>query len=258
LQKPEGHDMNLSTSLLASAAALVITAGTASAATVVATADLHLRSGPGTEYPVIAVIPQGVTVHSENCGPGWCHVDYRGRWGWASRAYLRGSWGHAYSYEYTAPSYDYYGYSGPYYGYGEPEYYSYYSPPVVGFGGLYGWRGRHGYAFRHYDRRETRDFAFDRGSRGFDHRHFAGIGSQSHDFAFHNRGFGGHGTARMGNGGHGFAQGERFSGHGFARAEGEHFGGHGFARAEGEHFGGHGFARAEGEHFDGGNGPRRH
>ena len=82
--------MNLSTTLLASAAALFITAGTASAATVVATADLHMRSGPGTEYPVIAVIPQGVAVHSGNCSAGWCHVDYRGRWGWASRAYLGG------------------------------------------------------------------------------------------------------------------------------------------------------------------------
>ena len=93
--------MNRSKTLLASAAALFITAGTASAATVVATADLHMRSGPGTEYPVIAVIPQGVAVHSRNCSAGWCRVDYLGRSGWASRAYLGGAASPpVYSYEY--------------------------------------------------------------------------------------------------------------------------------------------------------------
>jgi uncharacterized protein YraI len=203
--------MNLSTTLLASAAALFITAGTASAATVVATADLHMRSGPGTEYPVIAVIPQGVAVHSGNCGAGWCRVDYRGRSGWASRAYLGGGAStNVYSYEYTAPSYGYYGYSEPeyygYYGYSEPGYYGYYSPFVVGFGGTHR----------------------DHFGGGFGHHRFAdrGISPHSGGFALRHGGFGGHGFAQTG-GGHfrGGAHMGGFGGQGFAHMGGGHFGG---------------------------------
>ena len=229
--------MNLSKTLLASAAALFITAGTASAATVVATADLHMRSGPGTEYPVIAVIPQGVAVHSGNCSAGWCRVDYLGRSGWASRAYLGGGASTpVYSYEYTAPYYGYYGYGAPeygYYGYSEPGYYGYYSPFVVGFGGTYGdhFGGRHGYALRHFGGAHTQGFAFNRGSHGFggvDHHRFAERGMSSHSggFALHGGGFGGQGFAQTG-GGHfgGGAHMGGFGGQGFAHMGGGHFGG---------------------------------
>ena len=234
--------MNLSTTLLASAAALFITAGTASAATVVATADLHMRSGPGTEYPVIAVIPQGVAVHSGNCSAGWCRVDYLGRWGWASRAYLGGGASPpVYSYEYTAPSYSY-GYSEPEYyaydGYSEPGYYGYYSPFVVGVGGTYddhfGWRGRHGYAFQHFGGHYTQG-AFDRGSHGFGgfgHNRFADRGTSPHSggFAFHREGFGGQSFAHSGGQFGGGAHMGGFGGQGFAHMGGGHFGGGGHRR----------------------------
>jgi len=122
--------MHVASSLLAGAAALLIGAGTASAATAVASNDLNVRSGPGTQYPVVTVIPQGGAVTATDCNGSWCRVDYRGRDGWASQAYLSGAVATgAPSYGYAEPEYDTgypayaYDYSEPYYGgayYGAP------------------------------------------------------------------------------------------------------------------------------------------
>jgi uncharacterized protein YraI len=63
----------LSTSLAAAAPARVVT-------------DLNVRSGEGTGYPVIAVMPAGAVVDVTGCGDGWCFVrDYDG---FASASYL--------------------------------------------------------------------------------------------------------------------------------------------------------------------------
>lgn len=63
----------LSTSLAAAAPARVET-------------DLNVRSGEGTAYPVVAVMPAGAIVDVTGCADGWCFVrDYGG---FASAAYF--------------------------------------------------------------------------------------------------------------------------------------------------------------------------
>lgn len=51
--------------------------------------NLNLRSGPGTTYQVLRVMPRGATV-TIRTGPtdGWYQVDYQGLTGWASAQYL--------------------------------------------------------------------------------------------------------------------------------------------------------------------------
>ena len=82
--------MKLLTRMLAGAAALLLTTGIAAAATVVADAPLHIRSGPGIQYRVIGVIPDDGSAYSSGCQYGWCRVDYQGLRGWSSSAYLTG------------------------------------------------------------------------------------------------------------------------------------------------------------------------
>ncbi len=54
------------------------------------TADLNLRSGVGTGFGVIAVIPRGEPVELTSCNPPvtWCNVSFRGQTGWVSARYL--------------------------------------------------------------------------------------------------------------------------------------------------------------------------
>lgn len=52
------------------------------------TTDVNLRDGPGTEYGVVNVVPEGTQVFVDHCRRGWCAVDYRGEEGWMSRDYL--------------------------------------------------------------------------------------------------------------------------------------------------------------------------
>lgn len=160
--------MKLPTRLLAGAAAVLFTTGTAAAATLVADTGLHVRSGPGTQYPVIATIPDGGAVNSSGCRNGWCHVDYRGRVGWASQAYLTGAVARApattYSYAYSEP----YVYSEPYYA--EPYSYGYGTfGPVFGPTFAFGYYGGH----RHFHHRH------------FHHRQFTGRNAFPH--VAHNR-----------------------------------------------------------------------
>ncbi len=124
--------MKLASRLLIGAAALLFSVGTAAAMSAVAVVDLNVRSGPGTGYPVVAVIPQGDIVDATGCGGGWCQVAYRGNMGWASQAYLNIT-GDYYSYGYGGPYYTwpyYGGYVGSYW-YGTWPYYStyYYNRP---------------------------------------------------------------------------------------------------------------------------------
>jgi uncharacterized protein YraI len=67
---------------------LALSTGAASAYPAVVTDDLHLRSGPATDYQVIGVLPQGADVRVQSCNEGWCRVSYAGREGFASEHYL--------------------------------------------------------------------------------------------------------------------------------------------------------------------------
>jgi uncharacterized protein YgiM (DUF1202 family) len=54
----------------------------------VTTANLNLRTGPGTSYSVILVIPKGATVTVTGYSGSWAQVTYGGRVGYASTSYL--------------------------------------------------------------------------------------------------------------------------------------------------------------------------
>ena len=47
-----------------------------------------MRSGPGTQYPVVGSIPGGETVDVGSCTGSWCQVSFSGGTGYASRSYL--------------------------------------------------------------------------------------------------------------------------------------------------------------------------
>ena len=53
-------------------------------------ADLNMRTGPSTQYPVIVVVRRGSPVQLHSClqGNSWCHVSHRGATGWVSGRYL--------------------------------------------------------------------------------------------------------------------------------------------------------------------------
>ncbi|MGV8839269.1 MAG: SH3 domain-containing protein [Bauldia sp.] len=55
------------------------------------TLTLNLRTGPGTQYPVILSMPTGSMVYVFYCGDvsqPWCYVNFNGYEGWASARYL--------------------------------------------------------------------------------------------------------------------------------------------------------------------------
>lgn len=52
------------------------------------TANLNMRTGPGTNYSVILVIPNGASVQVISTANGWAKIIYNGKTGYASTAYL--------------------------------------------------------------------------------------------------------------------------------------------------------------------------
>jgi hypothetical protein len=64
------------------ASAVVFTALSAACATakpVVTTGDTNLRKAPGTESPVLTLIPKGTTVEVGKCTNGWCQASFDGQ-----------------------------------------------------------------------------------------------------------------------------------------------------------------------------------
>ena len=135
--------MTLRTKLLGAGAALLLSTGAALAIPATAQTDLNVRSGPGTQYPVVGSIQAGETVDAGGCTGSWCQVRFSGGSGFASRNYLAmggGAPGPAVAvapYVYDEPEYDY-----GYYDYG----YSY--GPSVGFYASPRFRHRHGWSGR--------------------------------------------------------------------------------------------------------------
>jgi uncharacterized protein YraI len=62
----------------------------AEARPVLVTADLNVRTGPGTQNPSIGVIPGGSTAQVGRCYTGWCEVAWGNLRGFSSQAYLDG------------------------------------------------------------------------------------------------------------------------------------------------------------------------
>ena len=72
-------------------AMMILAAGAAEAAPGYATANVNLRAGPGTQYPIVAVMRAGDRVEIHGCTSGWtwCDIDWRGYRGWAAGRYLQ-------------------------------------------------------------------------------------------------------------------------------------------------------------------------
>jgi uncharacterized protein YraI len=76
-----------------SIAAAVIVLGASIAAEarpVLVTADLNVRSGPGTQHPSVGVIRGGSTAEVGRCFDGWCEIAWGPLRGFSSQAYLDG------------------------------------------------------------------------------------------------------------------------------------------------------------------------
>ena len=80
--------MTLKVKLLSAAWALLLPAGAATAAPATAESAVNMRSGPGTQYEVVATIAGGATVDVAGCTGSWCQVSFNGASGFANRSYL--------------------------------------------------------------------------------------------------------------------------------------------------------------------------
>ena len=67
---------------------LIGMAGAALAAPAVATANVNVRSGPGTNYQAVSVLRSGERIDVQGCQAGWCYIDGRNVEGWVSWQYL--------------------------------------------------------------------------------------------------------------------------------------------------------------------------
>ena len=71
---------------------LGLAAGSANAATAAfATADVNMRAGPSTSYPVVTVVPNGARVVTHGCVAdySWCDVAFAGHRGWVYARYVQ-------------------------------------------------------------------------------------------------------------------------------------------------------------------------
>ena len=75
--------MNFAQIATCAAALMALSAQCAEAAPALATNNVNMRQGPGTNYPVIITIPGGSTVEVSGCQGEWCSVVWRGRPGYA-------------------------------------------------------------------------------------------------------------------------------------------------------------------------------
>ncbi len=125
---------------LSATAILAVSCGVAAAQSPVT--DLNMRSGPGTGYRVLGVLPAGAPVAVLGCDGKWCQVNYAGRIGYANGNYLGGDTrtvivapGAAGAYA-SAGGYGY-GYGRRPFGYG-------YRGGFAGYGGYAGYGAGHG------------------------------------------------------------------------------------------------------------------
>src|SRR3984893_5740293 len=62
---------------------IALSAAGAEAAPALATNNVNMRQGPGTNYPVVTTIPGGSNVEVNNCYGEWCSVTWNGQSGYA-------------------------------------------------------------------------------------------------------------------------------------------------------------------------------
>ena len=117
---------------LAALSAIVLALGlglastAAQARTVVITNNLNVRTGPGTQYEVIGVLPAGAQAWIGSCSGNWCNVSLNGLRGWSNASYLAPGYRPPPVVVVPSPIYrpPYYGgYRPPYYGHRPPYHY---------------------------------------------------------------------------------------------------------------------------------------
>ena len=69
-------------------AILLLSAGAAFATPGQATAAVNVRSGPGTQYGIVAALSPGESVDVQQCQGSWCYIDHSGPDGWVSANFL--------------------------------------------------------------------------------------------------------------------------------------------------------------------------
>ena len=117
-------------------AALVIAGGAVTAAPGLATTDVNVRQGPGTNFPVVTSIPGGSNLDVQSCNVGWCAVRFGPYAGFVKASYLDFGVPRRPRYYYGAPSSPFL-YGPPPRRYWGPR--PYLGPgPYSGYG--YGWR----------------------------------------------------------------------------------------------------------------------
>src|SRR5271169_1735384 len=75
--------MNLAQIATCAVALMALSASCAQAAPALATNNVNMRQGPGTNYPVILTIPGGSNVDVAGCQGQWCQVGFGGQMGYA-------------------------------------------------------------------------------------------------------------------------------------------------------------------------------
>lgn len=58
------------------------------AAPAIVTANVNVRSGPGTSYVRLAALPAGIRVDAGPCRGSWCQINSRGYRGWVSARFV--------------------------------------------------------------------------------------------------------------------------------------------------------------------------
>jgi hypothetical protein len=83
-----GDQMIRRTTWVLAAVCLLVSTGMAAAEPALAVSDVNMRGGPGTNFPVMMLIPGGTTVDVRGCSGEWCQVTFAGRLGFANASYL--------------------------------------------------------------------------------------------------------------------------------------------------------------------------
>lgn len=70
--------------------AIIVVASSAAALAdpAIATRNMNVRAGPGTEFPVVDSLRRGERIDVIGCRRGWCFIEHRGPDGWVSGRYL--------------------------------------------------------------------------------------------------------------------------------------------------------------------------
>ncbi|WDR05133.1 SH3 domain-containing protein [Devosia rhodophyticola] len=80
--------LNIATGIAVAMAATVVFLPATQAAQAQATANVNVRSGPGTNYRVVDTLVRGTSVEVGSCSRNFCEVRNRRTSGWVSASYL--------------------------------------------------------------------------------------------------------------------------------------------------------------------------